>query len=376
MWKQPCLGRAPSPPPASLHATIPSFHPVHLLPPQRTGRCRLALSSLGLSHGTWWSLGGTGQKWAGVENAPSGTQPPLLLLPGPQAGPAPSSQSAGASLAAWNLPQGCAQVFASQRDLLSLGFVSVWGWERQVLSSGHIGGLLGSSSPPGSLTRPSPRWQVAALQPAYGTRAFRGPLGPSSSGQCLVQRAVGSVPLQASGVCACVCVRVRVRVSSLACAVNKTCLPPRRSKGLPSPLGSFLSRKLDLGSLLRSPPAPASGLADGLCSLQKEGWLCVEEGCTSTLRKWAGCWAGCRVGHRWKGPPPPPSQARVGRSLAQLPSEYSQAVLSWDPVSHWGVPACKEHLSRWRKGLNQPGCQGPLLPPWVWTRSSGPHSRD
>ena len=42
---------------------------------------------------------------------------------------------------------------------------------------------------------------------------------------------------------------------------------------------------------------------------------------------------------------------------------------SWDPASQCEVLPCKEHLSRWWRGLRWLGHQGPLPPPWVWTLS-------
>jgi len=229
-------------------------------------------------------------------------------------------------LLCWKQPSGCVQILASQRERSSQGLVSVGQQEGQLLSWGHIQGSWSAVAPgglPEGLTRLGPR-VARALQCGWpgGTCAFGGPLGPPFSNKRWVQRAVGSRPLRA-GVCVCVCVCACLSLClpcvclCVFCVCCKTCLPPKRS----APLGSFLSRKWDARVAPAHPSCPCGrGLDGGGFLLQEErGWLCVQEGCTSTL-------SGSRVGVGWAleagaevGGPSNPSV--TGQDGPEVPSE-------------------------------------------------------
>lgn len=139
---------------------------------------------------------------------------PLCLLPGPPAGPVGSSHGSGSHPAVLEPPPGLCLGLSFPEG----PFIPVRGWEWQVLPRDTSAGLplaVSPSRPPGSPARLCPR-VAGRFQRGWcgGTRAFRGPLGPPSSGQCWAHGAVGSRPPPARGACVCVC------VSSPTCAVT------------------------------------------------------------------------------------------------------------------------------------------------------------
>lgn len=105
------------------------------------------------------------------------------------------------------------------------------------------------------------------------------------------------------GVCACAC----ACASSPKCAVNQDLSTSQEERGPYHPSGPILIQEGGVGSLLPSPPAPATGASlTGVPLLQEEGFAaCVKDGCTSPGEETVGAGRAVELDAEVEGPSSP-----------------------------------------------------------------------